>query len=191
MSSAYPLSWPPGWPRTDAGRRESSRFKATVPSALKFLEEEIRRLGGKQLVVSSNCSLGQYRPDDPGVVAYFHYQGINAAIPCDRWRYPEENLHAIAKTIESMRGIERWGAKNMIKAAFTGFAALPAPGQSSGKGWREILGFQPDRTPTRDEALHAYRILRSESHPDKPGGSAAMFDSVQRAWELAQQEIRA
>lgn len=185
MSQAYPLAWPVGWPR--AVSRESSRFKATVPSALKFLEEEVRRLGGKNLVVSSNCSLGNFRPSDPGVCAYFTYQGINAAIPCDRWKTAEENLHAIAKTIESMRGIERWGAKNMLKAAFTGFAALPAPGNTTGRGWREIL--ELNGTPTLEEAKDRYRRLSALRHPDK-GGSQDAMSELNWAWSQAQEQIQ-
>ena len=187
MSQAYPLHWPPGWPRTDAGRREGSRFKVTVPSAMKFLGNEVRLLGAKNLVVSSNVSMGDDRPDDPGVAVYFHYQGINAAIPCDRWKFPEENLHAIAKTIEAMRGIERWGAKHMIKAAFTGFAALPAPGNTTGRGWRELLEVPADCT--LEQAKTNYRKLSSVRHPDRGGSTDAMAE-LNWAWTQAQEALK-
>lgn len=188
MSQAYPLHWPTGWPRTEPVKREQSKFNTTVPRALDFVTDEVRRLGGKNLVISSNCTLGSYRPDDPGVAVFFAYQGINAAIPCDRWRKVEDNLHAIAKTIEAMRGIERWGAKHMLKAAFTGFAALPAPGKASARGWREVLGVAADER-NRQRVEECYRISRSKTHPDKPGGNAEEFDAVQRAWDVAQQEL--
>jgi len=187
MSEAYPLHWPHGWPRTDPMRREGSRFKATVASAMRFLERETRLLGAKDLVISSNVTLGNERPKDPGIVAYFHYQGINAAIPCDRWKFPEENLHAIAKTIESMRGIERWGAKNMIKAAFTGFAALPAPGNTTGRGWREVLEVAP--TATLEQVKANYRKLSSVRHPDK-GGSESAMSELNWAWAQAQESLK-
>lgn len=192
MSQAYPLAWPPGWPRTEPSRREVSKFKTTVHGALSFLEDEVRRLGGKQLVISSNCSLGQSRPADPGVCAYFHYQGINAAIPCDRWRTPEDNLHAIAKTIEAMRGIERWGAKNMIKAAFTGFAALPAPGHTSGRGWRDVLELPESDFPVLDKSMveKKYRTLAQKKHPDK-GGDAQAFHELTVARDQAIESLGA
>jgi hypothetical protein len=181
--TTFPLAWPPGWPRTDSAKRERSKFDATVPRALAFLEDEVRRLGAKNLVLSSNFTLGA-APDDPGVCAYFDYQELKAAIPSDRWLRVEDNLHAIAKTIEAMRGIERWGAKNMIKAAFTGFAALPAPGKTD--PWHQVLGIDPKAK--LEEAQNAYKLLRSRHHPDK-GGDAAIFDAVQKAWEQARQAL--
>lgn len=185
MSQAYPLQWPHGWPRTDALRRESARFKVTLHSALTFLQDELRRLGAKDVVLSSDCTLGQQNPKDSGVCAYFHYQGINAAIPCDRWRKVEDNVQAIAKTVEAMRGIERWGAKNMIKAAFSGFAALPAPGKTS-RDWRMVLELNGDATLAK--ARENYRRLASLRHPDKGGSTDAMAE-LNMAWQQAQEAL--
>lgn len=44
-----------------------------------------------------------------------------------------------------MRGIGRWGSGDMVKAAFQGFQALPAP-ISSGKPWYDILNCDIDAT---------------------------------------------
>ena len=46
-------------------------------------------------------------------------------------------MQAIAKTIEALRGINRWGTGDMMEAAFKGFSALPAP--DTNKPWREVL----------------------------------------------------
>lgn len=187
MSAAYPLEWPPGWPRTDAVRRESSRFKTTLFQALKFLEKEVAALGGKMLVISSNYSLGDQNPTDPGVTAYFQYQAISAAIPCDRWKKIEDNIHAIAKTIEALRGIERWGAKHMTKAAFTGFAALPAPGQTTGRSWRTVLDASDG--DTLEQVKAKYRKLSGERHPDRGGSQDAMTE-LNWAWSQAQEALK-
>lgn len=178
--AAYPLHWPRGWPRTADGRRESGPFKTTLAGALGNVEDEIRKLGGKIIAISSNCTLGVSRPPDPGVAVYFSYDGEQTAIPCDRWKTVEANLQAIAKTIEAMRGIERWGAKHMVKAAFRGFAQLAGP--TSTRPWPVVLGLKP--SASREEIDGAYRRLRSQHHPDR-GGSAEAFDEVQRAFEAA------
>jgi len=185
MTTAYPLQWPPGWPRTPSEKRERSRFDTTIPRALSFIEDEVRRLGAKSLVISSNYTLGA-RPDDPGVCAYFDYQGLQAGMPCDRWIRVEDNLHSIAKTIEAMRGIERWGAKNMIKAAFTGFVALPAP--SARRPWRNVLGVPAASAISAVELQVIYKRLRSKHHPDK-GGKAEHFNEVQVAYDQARAEL--
>ncbi len=145
--TAYPLQWPAGWPRT--GGRESSRFKATLAGALKELQDEVRLLGGAGMVLSSNVTLGRERPADPGVVAYFFFEKQQVAVPCDRWHLVQDNVKAIALTINAMRGMERWGAKHMIRAMFQGFRALPAPETD----WRALLG--SPRTLAEAEALSA------------------------------------
>jgi hypothetical protein len=127
--TAFPLQWPPGWPRTPAVQRQAwpRDGSLTVSGALRELTEELRRLGARNVVLSSNCTLGVDKPADPGVVAYAVYEAQNIAIPCDRWTSVGGNLRAIAKTIEAMRGMERWGAKHMIRAMFQGFTAIAAP----------------------------------------------------------------
>ncbi len=36
-----------------------------------------------------------------------------------------DNIQAIRKTIEAMRGLERWGVSDMLQRTFSGFKALP------------------------------------------------------------------
>lgn len=57
---------------------------------------------------------------------------------------------------------------------------------------------RPVCTAFDDEALQItnaeldaiYKRLRSEAHPDRPGGNAERFNDVQRAYEQAAQELR-
>lgn len=185
---AYPLSWPAGWPRTDVSRREASRMQSTLPAALKNLTAEVNRMGGKNLVLSSNCTLGHERPADSGVVAYFTRDGDPVAIPCDRWKTVAENVQAIAKTIEALRGIERWGAKHMVKAAFRGFAALPE--RAGGKTCWQVLGIGASGTTSRDTIEDAYKARAKVCHPDC-GGSTEAFQELLTAREEALRSISA
>lgn len=194
---AFPLCWPTGRPRAKV--HEHAIFKTSFGKARDVCRGEIYLLGGRDVVISTNIPLkrdgdpyadSRSNVSDTGVAVYFTYKKRQMCFACDRWWKVEDNMQAIAKTIGALRGVARWGTGDMMEAAFTGFAALPAPGQTSGKGWREVLGFPPEHTPSFDEARDAYRLIRSETHPDKPEGDAEMFNTVQRAWELAQQEIR-
>lgn len=189
MSAArsYPLQWPKGWPRTAPDKRESgSRFSQTLPSALSALRSEVQRLGGKNLVLSSNYTLDQHSPKDAGVVGYFEYEGKQVAIPCDRWAKIEANVRAIALTIEAMRGIERWGAKHMISAMFRGFQALPE--RTMADPW-ELLGISPEAS--EEDILKAYRDKAKLAHPDVMGGSNERFNQISEAKDIALATARA
>lgn len=188
--TAYPLCWTNNVNRSkDLFRRTHPSFKTTIAKARDNLISEIKRLGGSDLIISTNLQLRKdgllcaknYYIADPGVAIYFKYKGKQMCFACDKWAVPEHNLQAIAKTIEALRGIERWGSGDMLEAAFTGFTALPNP--AIPKTWRDILGVSTNACFADVEI--AYKQLRSIHHPDK-GGSAEMFNAIQRAWEQAQ-----
>lgn len=170
---AYPLQWPSGVPRE---RNPSpSPFTATIKSADEDIRREVRLMGGTLPVVSSNLELrrdglpyaGQRQPDDAAVAVYFMRRGRQMVFACDKWRKVEDNMRAIAKTIEALRGIERWGSSDLMERAFTGFEALPAPEQ-----WWQVLGV-PQKA-TADEIRNAYRAKARSAHPDQGGSTAAM-----------------
>lgn len=173
-TEAYPLQWPVGRPRTKWPER--SNFEVTLGKAIKDVQEEVRRLGGQGLVISSNLPLRRdgipyanaSQPQDRGVAVYFKYKRKPMCFACDRWQKIEDNLRAIAKTIDALRGIERWGTGQMVEQAFTGFTALPAPEQP----W-QTLGLDTSN-PTREQIDEAYRRLAGEHHPDRGGDTQQM-----------------
>lgn len=197
MIEAYPLAWPEGRPRTPRHAREQSKFKATFARARDDVYLEVERLVGRytkpDVIISTNMPLrsdgiplaGRRAPDDPGVSVYFTYKKRQMSFACDRWEKIEDNMQAIAKTIEALRGIARWGTGDMMEAAFKGFAALPAPGQVV-RPWREVLGV--GQSDGYVQAQARYMQLRSSSHPDR-GGTAEQFNAVMKAWEQAQEEL--
>lgn len=180
MAEAYPLHWPVGWPRTDRWRRESGRFQAKMAASRQHLMDEIRRMGGRYPVLSTNVELrrdglpyaNQREPDDPGVAVYFEYDGKQMVFACDRWRTVAANVRAIGKSIEAIRGIERWGASDMMERAFAAFEALPPPGEEKPPSCWSVL----DITPAADvQAIEAaYRHAARKAHPDAGGSDAAM-----------------
>jgi len=188
-ASAYPLTWPPQFPR--AARREKGAFKTTLAGALKNVQDSLRRFAadsGKKLdglVISSNVTLGVQNPSDPGVAVWFVWDGLQVCIPVDRYEKVEANLQAIHHIIEARRVELRHGTLALVRATFTGFKALPQPADDD---WRTVLEVPAG---SRDFAavLAAWKRLRSSTHPDKPGGSEAAFKRVQKAWEQAQGEL--
>jgi hypothetical protein len=191
MTQAYPLQWPSGWPRTKPEKRAPSRFEPRgLHEEAQFILWELERLGARLPVVSTDVELRndglpkarQPRLKDPGVAVYFELNGRQQCIPCDRWPTVQENARAIWKSIEALRGLERWGAKSFVDAAFSGFQALPAP-NGAADNWWEVLGVRPDANS--DEVKAAWRRRVRETHPDQ-GGDPDEFARVQAAYKQAQ-----
>lgn len=188
MTDAYPLAWPAGQPRTK--NPVDSKFQATVPQALQFVHDELRRFGKdtgkpvKNLVLSSNVTLTSHNPSDGGVAAYFQWDGLDCCIAVDRYKRVRENLQAIGRVIEADRAKMRHGGLNIVRAAFRGYAALPPP--SDGKPWHVVLGV--DEGGALVTARAAYKRLAAQCHPDA-GGSDERMAEVNRAWDEAQRAL--
>jgi hypothetical protein len=209
--TASPLCWPPGKPRTNESKRKHGRFcqrneRGYGTKGISLAQARIRvtaeiekfkKIGNDfrihDLIISTNLQLrndgfprsGQKQPDDKGVAVYFELDGKPRCIPCDHYLRIEDNLAAIAATLEALRTIERHGSE-MFEAAFTGFTALPDPDSSIKANWRFIL----DNYLGNDlqEAKQLWKKLRSKQHPDR-GGDKDLFHAINKAWEQAQQEL--
>lgn len=188
---AYPLQWPTAWKRTPAHQRQRDKFTTSFAVARDGLLNELRLMGvaRSEIVISSNVpirkdglpyAVGSMVLPDPGICVYFTLDGRHVAMPCDKWRRVDGNLQAIRKTIEALRGLERWGARELVGAAFAGFEALPAGGEAP--GWWSVLGVSQDASPA--EIGRAYRRRLMECHPDK-GGDPEQFHTVQVAYRQA------
>jgi hypothetical protein len=215
--TAFPLSWPPGWKRTAAGERAygqfgttkrmpgaswSSKEKITVAVATQRLREELTRMAvhDDDLVLSTNLRLrldglprsDQAQPADPGAAIYWNdpWTGQPRCMAIDRYTKVEQNIAALAATIEAMRAIERHGGAVVLERAFTGFTALPAPIIAGMKRhWREVLEFfDAPRELTAEDVQARWRRLASQHHPDK-GGSGAKMAELNQARDDALQEI--
>jgi len=207
MSNAtrYPLSWPTGWKRTTVRRSAGFAKKSyatgrtdalTVPQGLKRLQDELRRLGVRDIIVSTNVELnsfgeprgGRRDPVDPGVAVYFKMGGKDRVLACDRWNRTADNLAAIAAHIECIRGIDRYGV-GTLDQAFAGYDALPPPGASAKVPWRKVMDFHEGQPVTREDIARRYRTLAGEFHPDLQGGSHDAMAMLNAARDEALKEI--
>lgn len=191
---AYPLDWPPGFPRWKSGR-SGNPFRTDFETALRNVRKSLEMFGkdsGKPIsnpVLSSNIDLNPLtantgtRPADPGVAVWFTWDGMSVCLPVDRYESPAANLQAIHHIIEARRTELRHGSLHLIKATFTGFKALPAP---PGKSWREVLDVQGPVTAR--EINERWKRLAKERHPDN-GGSEEGMRALNIARETALREI--
>lgn len=196
---SYPLSWPAGWPRArgrseakfgqkDYSKEYTSTKRVTIATGLERLQAELDRLGARGIILSSNLERtlsgaprsGQPDPADPGIAVYFTLKGKETVLACDRWYRAADNMVAIAKHIEALRGMDRWGVGS-IEQAFAGYQALPAPEQ-----WFQVLGVRASATKVEVDA--AFKRLAMEAHPDKQGGSHAKMQRLNDARDRAYAE---
>lgn len=144
-------------------------------------------MGARYPVLSTNVALrrdglpyaNQPEPDDPGICVYFEWKGRQMAFACDRWDRVRDNVQAVRHTIAALRGLERWGTGDMVEAAFSGFEALPPPGE---RPWHEVLGVA--RTANMEAVKAAFRQKAKLAHPDH-GGDSSAWQELHRAYEQA------
>lgn len=197
--TAYPLQWPSGWRRTDSAFRVASRFHRvankrsdtgwslhrdlTVAEAIARVRTELSRMDidPEDVVISTNLTLrldglprsDQRAPADPGAAVYWvQRDGGRRVMAIDQYRLVQDNIAAIAATLDAMRAIERHGGAAVLERAFTGFAALPAPPVA--RPWWEVLGVS--QTATGQQIVDAYRRLVGTHHPDRGGDSDTMAE---------------
>jgi hypothetical protein len=191
---AFPLHWPDGRARTKPGKIQEARFKMSFGVGIDHLLDELRRMGARWAVISTNIKgyekAGVWRPyadnrepDDSGVACYFDLEGDPICLSCDKWKRVCDNVRAIGLTAAAMRGLERWGAAER-KQAFAGFKALPA----SHHDWRTVLDL-PGKVDMV-EVKKRYRKLASSAHPDQ-GGRQDDMTKLNLALEEAKRELGA
>lgn len=202
--TASPLSWPTGWPRTPADQRITGRFSKrerrssnswpsardlTIHEAVARVQEELERMGMTRddVVISTNLRLrldglprsDQREPVDPGVAVYWEAGSGTKVMAIDRYDRVTDNLAAVAATLDAMRAIERHGGAAILDRAFTGFAALPAPGAQ--REWWEVLGVS--KNASHAEIIAAHKRLAMKHHPDRVGGSDELMAEINAARE--------
>lgn len=193
MTEAYPLHWPAGISRTPREDIYWSRFApGTRLQEIRNVRAEIERLGGDNVIVSTDMRIRadgnpyarDKAPADRGVAVYFDYQGSQKCFACDRWLKVEENLRAIFKSIEAIRGLERWGSSDFVESAFRGFTALPAP-MVVETCW-QVLGLEPYATAAA--ISKAYRAKQMDLH--QRGASGADVSRLNVARDQALEVIQ-
>lgn len=207
QATACPLAWPSEWPRTPSGHRaeyggpfRQNRRWITINQAIGRVFEQCRKFGVLEddVIISTNLKVrradglprsDQRKPEDPGAAVYFPnpWSGTPQVVAVDCFGDIAQNIAACAATIEHLRGLERYGSA-ILEKAFTGFNALPSPENSiaSDPPWRMVLCVGDETDAEKIEK--AYKLLRSQEHPDK-GGDAERFGRINRAWDAAKQEL--
>ena len=190
MKFEYPMQWLPQQLRTKRPAR--ARFgKHSLSSAGYIIENELRLLGAKNCIISTNLqtklSGGFYanqKVEDAGIVIYFDLKGTGKAMACDKWDKPEDNLWALNLSISAIRGLERWGGSEFLDGLFTGFKALPSPENSVVMSQR----YFSDITNLEHLGLK-FKRLAKELHPDSENGNTEQFQEMMTQYKQLKQNL--
>lgn len=194
---AFPLAWPDGWPRHKGGRDSDVRFKGPTfqwDRVYRGLEEEVRRIGGGTIVISTNQPLRrdgmpyaqQRNVEDVGVAIYFTRDTKALVMAQDRFWSIIGNMRSLTMAIEGLRQMERHGGAVMMERAFSGFLAIAPPDWK--KPWREAMVLPADWKGTSRDIKRIYHQLARLRHPDN-GGTADEMGALNVAFDEACREL--
>lgn len=191
----------PKWNREPGLQHLNSQFKTAYNKTLDKLEHELRKLDAHDVVIEAGYRLDQIRndgwprggmsPSHPGAVLYFRSKEGPLCFPCGTYRSLEDNMHAIALTLENLRAIDRYGV-TLAHQQYLGFAALPAPA-TTGTVEQAALLFATLAAVPKDYILEsaeafrsAYRKACAQLHPDA-GGDRNAWTAMQNAAVLLEE----
>jgi hypothetical protein len=192
------------WPGTPAKFRGRSKFRAGYGDTLKLLDRELRHLRAKNVVIQLALTSRDIRldgmprvgarPTHPGVILAFDSKHGPLSYPCDVYSEWEDNMRAIALSLEHLRAVDRYGVTRQGEQ-YRGWTALPAPREmprrmtkdeaagfiskligGDGQTAEEIMG-DPETRAT------AIRAAQFKTHPDREG-DPEQFRKVQEAKEV-------
>jgi len=197
-------------PEPAGAKYKRAAFRTSAGRVYSLLAEEIRRLGGNQPVIEAGFRDDQIRndgwpyssarPSHPAVRVSFTSATQGAlSFECSTYDTVDDNLHAIAKTMERLRDIARYGA---------------VKGGQQYKGWKQLPGQAPTQYTTTDPNVElrmaaaclcklageqqtsipgvianravlqsVYRKASMNAHPDR-GGSESIMTMANKARDL-------
>lgn len=186
------LVWRPieRWPREQTIERESSPFRTQDTrreigwtSTRLLLERELRLIDVREAVVQLALRERDIRvdgelradakPSHPGVVVTFTHARQGAlTFACDRWRTWQANIRGVAKALEALRLVDRYGITS------TGEQYV---------GWKELGSGTPmaERSEEAMTPLDAARIVVgsfSGTHDLDTNAREALEDADYRRW---------
>lgn len=164
------------WPGTLSKTHVPSQFRVELPQTLRELEYELDRLDVKEAVVEIAVEEVDLRRDGtPRVKAEFAHPGVALSFDSkhgplryatdtyDDWR---DNLRGIAKSLERLRDMDRYGVTGRGEQ-YKGWLQIEAASQSAAEARSflcDVTGLSPD-AGHRDETL--VRAAKKATHPDR------------------------
>lgn len=191
------------WPGELTRQRRASNFSATFSDTLRILRREIYNLVDTKAQQDSAEVLiaipaGAFRLDGrpyanakaehPGIMFSIDSRHGHLSYPCDTFTSWQDNLRAVAKALEALRMVDRYGVTKRGEQ-YRGFLAIEATAAPSGFTSAEVaLEWLADaaNVSRMGEPRAILRLAKRAAHPDMPFGDAVTFQRV----SLAEAKLR-
>jgi hypothetical protein len=206
------------WPEAEehSSPRTAGPFRVGAFKTEKFLREELYKISARDVVLMTFHPEKAHRRDGfvrvdsrapvhPGVILEFEKpeltengdtRYIKMRLPCDTYRFWEDNLRAIAMVLEGLRMIDRHGIRQ--GAQYQGYLALPPkPGEITLEEAAEFVAKQGGVDGAASVLLKhslftetAYKTAAKHLHPDKPNGDAVEFAKLEKAMSMIREHFQ-
>jgi hypothetical protein len=191
-----PISTWPGQRSRGMGR---SRFRSKWSDTVDLLNRELVHLGAESAileleVVDRDVRIDGWiradaRPRGPGVILSFESRHGPLRYPCDTYDRWQDNVRAIALSMEALRAVDRYGVTRHGEQ-YRGFHALPSPATVSIVDLNTCATFLATHCASgysaqailedRETYRRAYKESAKALHPDR-GGDGEAFKLLVRA----------
>lgn len=187
-------AWP--YQPTPAHQREKWPGAVTVSKALDGLRQQLRLLGCDDLAyIEADVEDRHIRQDgqlyasaraaSPAVIVSARHRRLgDLRWANDRYLTFDQNVRAIAMTIQNLRAIDRYGCVR-DNEQFTGFKAIHSQASNTMTREAALTVFRRHASSpfvdTHESLQRAYRSARSRTHPDVNGGNQSAWDAVEAA----------
>lgn len=179
------------WPGALTPVRLRSNFSASWSATLSLLRTELRQLGASNERVQLAIPASQFKRDGkpyanakaehPGVILTLDSKHGALSYPCDTFTTWRDNVRAIAKSLENLRAVDRYGVTKRGEQ-YRGFLALeataaPAGFSTAAEAEAYLRTVSDIATAPIEKAL---RRAQWNTHPDQ-GGDPSLFQRVSLA----------
>lgn len=201
------------WPGEQTKTPVRSRFDTPHNETLRLLERELNHLRARTVVVQAFVTESDLRNDGmiranarprrPGIVLSFESKHGPLSYPCDTFDRWEDNLRAIALSLEALRSVDRYGVTKRAEQ-YTGWKRLgggtASPGGSTMSPVKAAWVLhdlaaeaEPCAAPemllrSADARKAAWKNCARRFHPDAEFANPDKFKTAKEAYDLLEKE---
>lgn len=192
------------WPSEQTKGRKVAAFAAKYAATLDLLEDELKKLNAKEITIQAFFNLSQLRndgwpfsnaePSGPGLILSFRTKDGPLSFPCDRYQHFDDNLRAIALSLQALRAVDRYGVTKRAEqySGWKRIEAAPLAGFASKEDAAAFIlnSSDPGSVPeaVRSEVVSDGQLRQKIYHraarrlnPDAATGNHELFVKLQQA----------